>query len=100
MRKEKYTMRVENAKSCPFCNSTSVTVFHKQCALIGRNGFDEKKIAMECYCRCNKCHARSPMVSYIGYRNLFDYKDKDHIYDYKYKEQAIEKWNTRAEESK
>lgn len=95
MRKEKYSMRVENAEKCPFCGSTSITVFHKQGVLIGRNDFGGKKIDMKCYCKCNKCHARGGVVSYIGYCNLREYGDKDYIYENKYKEKAIERWNTR-----
>ena len=95
----RWTDKMIHALPCPFCGSTSVNAIHKQNTYLGSNGYYVVKIGMSCYCKCNKCHARSKPIKYIGYFNApFDFYDDEHPNGYsdKYKLLALNEWNKRG----
>lgn len=92
---EPWKYKAENASSCPFCGSNSVSVLHKEKRFIGYNGIGFKKIAMQVYCMCNKCHAKGKPIRYIGYVANYAYYDAEHLPIYSCGDKAIEAWNTR-----
>ena len=99
MKCEPWKYKAINAKPCPFCGSTSVSVAHREERFIGQNNAGIKKIKMAAYCICNKCHSRSKPVIYIGYTRYTDYI-KDYRPVYSCGDEAVEKWNRRVGEWK
>jgi len=96
---EQWKYKAENAKSCPYCGSNSVSVTHKQRRFIGYNGIGFKKITMQAYCICNKCHAKGKPIKYIGYEASHSFYDSEHLPLYSCGDKAIEAWNNRATEA-
>lgn len=97
MKYEPWKYKAINAKPCPFCGSTSISVAHREERFIGQNNAGIKKIKMAAYCICNKCHSRSKPVVYIGYTRYADYiKDYRHVYSCG--DEAVEEWNRRVSE--
>lgn len=93
--KNEWTKKMENAKPCPFCGSISISAKHKDCGIYLYNGFN-KILKMKVYCYCNKCHARSKPISYLGREYGDAEKYEIVIYDDRMKEKALEKWNERS----
>lgn len=97
MKSEKWKYKVENARSCPFCGSDSVSVAHKEVRLLGINGLGVKKHLMQAYCFCNKCHARSMPIKYVGYSNAgYNFYDEEHLPTYSCGDKAVAAWDYRV----
>lgn len=93
--KNEWTKKMENVKPCPFCGSISISAKHKDCGIYLYNSFN-KILKMKVYCYCNKCHARSKPISYLGRQYGDAEKYEIGIYDDRMKEKALEKWNERS----
>lgn len=95
---DKWKYKAENAKNCPFCDNSSISVMHKQKQFMGYNGLGFKKIEMTAYCMCNKCYAKGTPVPYVAYTNCnHSYFDENHLPLYSCGDKAIEAWNRRTE---
>ena len=93
--KNEWTKKMENVKPCPFCGSISISAKHKDCGIYLYNSFN-KILKMKVYCYCNKCHARSKPISYLGRQYGDAEKYEIGIYDDRMTEKALEKWNERS----
>ena len=89
----------EKLKPCPFCGYDKAKVMSKKLEGSYSSEFT-LHIKVRYYVMCNRCHAESSpvianMVTYIPYESLCGTYTKENID--MYKQQAIEKWNRRAE---
>ena len=93
---ENWKYKAENAISCPFCGSESISVLHKEVRFLGYNAYGIKKHKMKAYCICNKCHARGKPIFYIGYTGAsWSYYNEKHLRVYSCGDKAVEAWNER-----
>lgn len=93
---EEWRYKSETAKPCPFCGGNSVSVVHKDVRFLGQNYEGIKKIKMQAYCTCNKCHAKGKPITYVGYIAPHGFYDSEHLPLYSCGEKAVDVWNERA----
>ena len=95
-KRENWRYKDETAEPCPFCGSNSVSVVHKDVRFLGQNCEGIKKIKMQAYCTCNKCHAKGKPINYIGYMNAgYGFYDSEHLPIYACGDKAVAAWNER-----